>query len=39
MQVGQECLAQAPEAGKEGPGLFVVILPNVAGDVYTATKQ
>lgn len=39
MDVGQQCVAQPPEAKKEGPGLFVVVLPNVAGDVYTATKQ
>ncbi|KXN86194.1 Protein argonaute-3 [Leucoagaricus sp. SymC.cos] len=38
-QAGQECVAQAPEANKEGPGLFVVILPGVAGDIYTAIKH
>ncbi|KAF9454403.1 argonaute-like protein [Macrolepiota fuliginosa MF-IS2] len=39
MEAGQECLAQEPGAGKEGPGLFIVILPNTAGDVYVATKH
>jgi eukaryotic translation initiation factor 2C len=39
MQAGQECVARTPEADKEGPGLFIVILPNVAGDIYTGIKQ
>ncbi|KAF5361966.1 hypothetical protein D9756_002190 [Leucocoprinus leucothites] len=39
IQAGQECVAQEPGAHREGPGLFVVILPNVAGDVYIAIKH
>lgn len=39
MEVGRECLAQAPEAGREGPGLFIVILPNIARGIYAAVKR
>ncbi|KAJ3552291.1 hypothetical protein NP233_g12914 [Leucocoprinus birnbaumii] len=38
-QAGMECVARQPEANKEGPGLFIAVLPNVAGDVYTAIKH
>ncbi|KAF7770313.1 hypothetical protein Agabi119p4_6287 [Agaricus bisporus var. burnettii] len=39
LDAGRECVALSPHANQEGPGMFIVILPNVAGDVYLAVKH
>lgn len=36
---GNECFNLPPLANEEGPVMFVIILPNVAGDIYLAVKQ